>query len=233
RLAVVVHQHQLGGPGLGAYVAAQCFEMRRQAGRAVPHRHHDRQMDRGLGHADKIRVAAPAWVSLSSLQSSETTPETEPVMRARTLLLSPVLLVAVVAPISRAQTPPAAAWDSVAQILKAPASATGGYYRYGLPRRDVTLRIGDVTVSPALARLDRVLAHTATPRPVAAQPAAPPTIDTALVFRTLGHSGTARGRVAQVGFVLVPGTVTLHGRAVVPAMAYGSPVNVQMVDGSR
>jgi len=225
-------------------------------------------------------------------------------MRTRTPLLSPVFLVAVAAPIARAQTPPAAAWDSVAQILKAPASATGGYYRYGLPRRDVTLKIGDVTVSPALAlggwagfsgasndatvmgdlvllasevkpvlaelarqrldvtavhnhlageepqltyvhfhgrggatelatRLDLVLARTATPRPVAAQTPAPPTIDTALVFGTLGHSGTARGNVAQVGFVLVPGAVTLHGRAVVPAMAYGSPVNIQMVDGTR
>src|SRR5437879_13125070 len=72
-------------------------------------------------------------------------------MRTRTPLLSPVFLVAVAAPIARAQTPPAAAWDSVAQILKAPASATGGYYRYGLPRRDVTLKVGDVTVSAALA----------------------------------------------------------------------------------
>ena len=226
-------------------------------------------------------------------------------MRARALLLSPALLVVLTSAIAHPQTPPpGAAWDSVAQILKTPASATGGYYRYGLPRRDVTLKIGDVTVSPALAlggwagfsgepsdatvmgdlvllaaevkpvlaelgrqrldvtavhnhlvgeepqltyvhfhgqgratdvatRLDRVLARTATPRPVAAQPAAPPTIDTALVFRTLGKSGTARGNVAQVGFVLVPGAVTLHGRAVVPAMAYGSPVNVQMVDGTR
>ena len=223
-------------------------------------------------------------------------------MRARTLLLSPVLLVAVGSPLA-AQTP-GAVWDSVARILQAPASATGGYYRYGLPRRDVTLKLGDVTVSPALAlgswagfsgepadatvmgdlvllagevkpvlaelarqrldvtavhnhlageeprltyvhfhgqgsatelatRLDRVLGHTATPRPVVAQPAAPPAIDTALVFRTLGHSGTARGNVAQVGFVLVPGAVTLHGRTLVPAMAYGSPVNVQMVDGTR
>src|SRR5207253_9434368 len=176
--------------------------------------------------------------------------------------------------------------------------------RYGMPRRDVTLKIGDVTVSPALAlggwagfsgasndatvmgdlvllasevkpvlaelarqrldvtavhnhlageepqltymhfhgegaatelatRLDRVLARTATPRPVAAQPAAPPTIDTALVFRTLGKSGTARGNVAQVGFVVVPGAGTLHGRAVAPAIACGSPGNVQGVDRTR
>src|SRR2546430_16546725 len=71
-------------------------------------------------------------------------------MLARTRLLAPVLLVALRSPIARAQTP-GAVWDSVARTLQAPVSATGGYYRYGLPRRDVTLKIGDVTVSTALA----------------------------------------------------------------------------------
>src|SRR2546426_7935579 len=42
-------------------------------------------------------------------------------------------------------------WDSVGRILKTPAVLTGGYHRYNFPRRDLTLRIGDVTVSPALA----------------------------------------------------------------------------------
>ncbi len=42
------------------------------------------------------------------------------------------------------QTP----WDSVATILQAAGTATGGYHRYNLPRRDITLRIGDVTVAP-------------------------------------------------------------------------------------
>lgn len=214
-----------------------------------------------------------------------------------------VLLVAVGTRPLSAQTP-TTSWDSVARILQAPEAVTGGYHRYNFPRRDITLRIGDVTVSPALAlgswagfsgepgdasvmgdlvlaaaelkpvlaelarqgldvtavhnhlvgeeprltyvhfhgdgaavelaaRLDRVLARTATPRPVTAPPPEPPTIDTALVFRTLGRSGTARGAVVQVGFVLVPGVVTLHGRSLVPAMAYGSPVNIQMVAGSR
>src|SRR5256714_3211683 len=184
----------------------------------------------------------------------------EPVMRARALVFSPVLLVTLGCSSALAQTP-SAVWDSVARTLQAPVSATGGYYRYGLPRRDVTLKIGDVTVSPALAlgswagfsgppnaatvmgdlvllagevkpvlaelarqrldvtavhhhlvgeepqltyvhfhgqgaatklatRLDRVLAHTATPRPLAAQPAAPATIHTPLGFRTPGHSGS-------------------------------------------
>ena len=44
-----------------------------------------------------------------------------------------------------------APWDSVARILKTSGSLTAGYYRYGFPRRDLTLRVGDVTVAPALA----------------------------------------------------------------------------------
>src|SRR5262249_13150760 len=146
---------------------------------------------------------------------------------------------------------------------------TGGYYRYNLPRRDLTLQVGEVTVSPALAlgawagfsgepdntvamgdlvvtaselkpvlaelaqqsigvsaihnhivgetpqvpyvhfhgegkalelatRLDRVLARTGTPRPVAAAPPQPATLDTASIFKTLGASGRASGAVAQL-----------------------------------
>jgi hypothetical protein len=207
-------------------------------------------------------------------------------------------------PQAPAQAPLGAPWDSVAAVLRAPGAAARGYYRYSLPRRDLTLTVGDVTVSPALAlgswagfsgtgrdatvmgdlvltagevkpvlaelarqrlavtavhnhlvgeeprltyvhfhgegraldlaaRLDRVLARTGTPRPVAPPAPEPLTIDTALVFRTLGTSGTAHGAVAQVGFVLVPGTVTLHGRRVVPAMGYASPVSVQRVSDGR
>jgi hypothetical protein len=43
-----------------------------------------------------------------------------------------------------------APWDSVGKILKAPPAAMTGYYRYNMPRRDLILRIGDVTVAPAL-----------------------------------------------------------------------------------
>ena len=205
---------------------------------------------------------------------------------------------------AQAQASPAAAWDSVARILKAPGVETGGYHRYNFPRRDITLKVGDVTVAPALAlgawagfsgepadatmmgdlvltaaelrpvlaelanqridvtaihnhlageepqityvhfhaqggaidlgtRLDHVLVHTATPRPVAAGSPQPVAIDTAAVFGTLGLSGRAQGNVAQVSTVLVPGTVTMHGRALVPALAYGSPINIQMVGPGR
>ena len=86
----------------------------------------------------------------------------------------------------------------------------------------------------ALARaVDRVLAKTATPRPVAAPPPAPVTIDTATVYRTLGQRGRATGAVVQIGTVLVPGAVTMHGRTLVPAMAYGTPINLQAVGPDR
>lgn len=205
---------------------------------------------------------------------------------------------------SSAQANLGAGWDSVGRILKAPGTLTGGYYRYNLPRRDITLRVGDVTVAPSLAlgawagfggttaaammmgdlvltnaelkpvlaefarqrldvtaihnhltgeeprinyvhfhgkgratelatRLDHVLVLTATPRPVTASSPKPITIDTAMVFRALGASGKAQGNIAQLSFMLVPGRVTMHGRTVVPALGYGSPVNVQMVDSSR
>ncbi|OLD02389.1 MAG: hypothetical protein AUI89_03160 [Gemmatimonadetes bacterium 13_1_40CM_3_65_8] len=196
------------------------------------------------------------------------------------------------------------AWDSVGRILGTSPTTVAGYVRYNLPRRDLTVRIGDVTVAPALAlgawagfsgepndatmmgdlvltaaelgpvltelahqrigvsaihnhivgeqpeiiyvhilghgnaldlatRLDRALTRTGTPRPVAAAPPVPLTIDTAAVFEALGRHGTARGNVVQVGFVLVSGTVTMGGRTMTPALAYGSPVNVQMVSPSR
>src|SRR5438309_4976165 len=213
-------------------------------------------------------------------------------------------LVAAAARPSFAQQPSTAAWDSVGRILgTAPANAAG-YIRYNLPRRDLTIRIGDVTVAAALAlgawagfsgepddatmkgdlvltaaelgpvlaeltrqhigvsaihnhivgeqpeiiyvhilgqgsaldlatRLDRAVTKTGTPRPVAPAPPVPLTIDTAAVFTALGRHGTARGNVAQVGFVLVSGTVTMGGRTMTPALAYGSPFNVQMVSSDR
>lgn len=203
-----------------------------------------------------------------------------------------------------AQQQPAAAWDSVGRILGTATANAPGYFRYNFPRRDLTVRIGDVTVAPALAlgawagfsgepndatmmgdlvltsgelgpvlaelahqrigvtaihnhivgeqpeiiyvhflgegnaldlatRLDRALARTATPRPVAAAAPVSLTIDTAAVFDALGRRGTARGNVAQVGFILVSGTVSMGGRTMTPALAYGSPVNIQMVSPSR
>lgn len=201
----------------------------------------------------------------------------------------------------------AAVWDSAGHILQAPPVAAAGYTRYNFPRRDITLRVGDVEVAPALAlgswagltgtadsavamgdlvllpgelagvlreldraglevtaihnhlageqpalsyvhfhgegtalslaaAIDRALKLTATPRPVAAAPAAaaaPLGIDTAVVFRALGIRGRASGAVAQLAPVLVPGVVTLHGRTLVPALAYGSPINLQLVSPDR
>jgi hypothetical protein len=82
-------------------------------------------------------------------------------------------------------------------------------------------------------KLDRALALTATPRPVAAAADAPLAIDSSLVFRGLGRSGRTHGSVAQLTFVLVPGKVTMDGMAVTPALGYASPVNIQAVDATR
>lgn len=201
-----------------------------------------------------------------------------------------------------AQSPDA--WDTVATILKAPAARASGYVRFAFPRRDITLKIGDVTLATAMAlgswagmsgepasatmmgdlvltsselkpvvaellrqrlevtavhnhlagatpeityvhfhargpaidlaqRLDRVLSVTSTPRPVTAAAPAQLAIDTALVFSTLGVRGRAQGPVAQISTVLVPGNVSVHGRWVNAAMAYGTPINIQMLDGTR
>jgi hypothetical protein len=219
-------------------------------------------------------------------------------------ILPTVFILGVASAGASAQAPLGAPWDSVGRILRTSGSATAGYYRYSWPRRDITLRIGDVTVSPALAlgawagfsgdaanatvmgdlvltsvevqpvlaeltrqrlavtaihnhlvgedpkityvhfhaegnpvalagRLDRVLELTGAPRPVTAAAPQPVTIDTALVFNTLGLRGRAQGAVAQVSVVLIPETVTLHGRTVTPALGYGTPINIQMVSADR
>ncbi len=83
------------------------------------------------------------------------------------------------------------------------------------------------------ARLDSVLARTATPRPVAAALAPPVTIDTAFIFKGLGATGHAAGNVAQLGFDLVQRRVRWEGRTVVPALAYGTPINIQMAAPDR
>lgn len=225
-------------------------------------------------------------------------------MRSTSRCLSLALIVALSPSVLSAQASAAAAWDSVGSILQTPGTLTGGYHRYNLPRRDITLHLGDVTVAPSLAlgawagfsgapaaamamgdlvltaaelkpvlrelsrqrldvtaihnhlsgeepqltyvhfhgqgratdiatRLNRVVTLTATPRPVTAAAAAAVTADTAMVFRALGASGKAQGNVIQLSFIFVPGRVTMGGHAVVPALGYASPVNVQMVDSAR
>ena len=83
------------------------------------------------------------------------------------------------------------------------------------------------------ARLHRVPVRTNTPRPPAAAAPAAVTIDTATVFATLGLRGRAQASVAQLSTVLVPGTVTMDGRTLTPALAYGTPINVQALEDGR
>jgi hypothetical protein len=49
---------------------------------------------------------------------------------------------------ARAQGPP---WDSLGRVLGAPPTPITGAIRYNLPRADLTVRVGDVVVAPALA----------------------------------------------------------------------------------
>ena len=92
---------------------------------------------------------------------------------------------------------------------------------------------GQGTVLSLAAAVDRALARTATPRPVTAAAAEPLSIDTAGVFQVLGIRGRASGAVAQLSPVLVPGAVSASGQVLVPALAYGSPINLQLVSADR
>jgi hypothetical protein len=81
-------------------------------------------------------------------------------------------------------------------------------------------------------RLSAVIAKSGTPRPVT--PAAQPvTADTARVFKAMGQSGRASGNVVQLSYMLVSQPVTMHGVTIVPALAYGTPINIQFVGSDR
>lgn len=67
------------------------------------------------------------------------------------LFLATTLALTGLPPGAPGQASRGAPWDSVGRILGTSPTPAGGYYRYGWPRRDLTLRVGDVTVSPALA----------------------------------------------------------------------------------
>ena len=67
----------------------------------------------------------------------------------RTVLLAASL--AAVASTAGAQAAEQAAWDSVGRVLKATPAQAEGYKRYNFPRRDIALKVNDVTVAPALA----------------------------------------------------------------------------------
>lgn len=82
-------------------------------------------------------------------------------------------------------------------------------------------------------RIDRAVTLTKTPRPVKAALPQPLAIDTTVVFQGMGRSGKAHGAVAQLAYILVPGAVSMHGAPLTPALAYGSPINIQMAGPSR
>ena len=42
-------------------------------------------------------------------------------------------------------------WDSVGRVLQTSAVTAGAYRRYTFPRRDLTVRVGDLALSPRIA----------------------------------------------------------------------------------
>lgn len=67
------------------------------------------------------------------------------------ILMVAVLELTGAAPACAQAGSPAPVWDSVASILETPAVPESGYVRYDLPRRDLTVRLGDLTLPVALA----------------------------------------------------------------------------------
>lgn len=83
------------------------------------------------------------------------------------------------------------------------------------------------------SRVDRAVALTGTPRPVPAPTSQPVQIDTALVYRVLGQSGSSSGSVVRLGFQLVDARVTVDGIAVDPDLGHRTPITIQMVNQDR
>jgi predicted metal-dependent enzyme (double-stranded beta helix superfamily) len=92
--------------------------------------------------------------------------------------------------------------------------------------------MGHGTPLELAGKVKKVFQLTPVPMPVRAAPA-PVTVDTALVFGTLGARGRASGAVAQLSFNFVPQGVTQHGAPVPAPLSVASPVNVQLVSADR
>lgn len=61
------------------------------------------------------------------------------------------LSLSVLVSVAGAIVQPDPVWDSVAAILKAPPAPITAYHRFGFPRTDLTVKVGDVTVATGLA----------------------------------------------------------------------------------
>jgi hypothetical protein len=92
---------------------------------------------------------------------------------------------------------------------------------------------GQGAATDLATRVERAVALTGTPRPAPAPRPQPVQIDTTLVYRTLGQSGSASGSVARLSFQLVDGPVTMDGHVVDPGLGYGTPILIQWVTESR
>ena len=63
-----------------------------------------------------------------------------------------VLILSALAPIPlQGQTPDSVRWATLGVVLGAKPVAQPGVHRFNFPRSDLTVRMGDVTIAPALA----------------------------------------------------------------------------------
>ena len=202
------------------------------------------------------------------------------------------------------QTPDSVRWTTLGAVLGAKAVAQPGVHRFNFPRSDLTVRMGDVTIAPALAltswaaftddtssttvmgdlvviapelpallaalssagiavtavhnhlvgedpqvmyvhyqghgaskELAAGLAHaltvTATPRPAAARPSMPVTIDTARIHAALQSEPKGNGTIASVGMPLLKSEIVMDGRVVPVTFGLTSPINFQQVSDQR
>src|SRR5712692_9376410 len=172
-------------------------------------------------------------------------------MNVRPILLT-VLILGAANAVASAQTPLGAPRDSVGRILQTSGVATGGYYRYTWPRRDLTLRIGDVTVSPALAlgawagfsgdaadatMMGDLVLTSGEVKPVLAELARQQIEVTAIHNHLAGEDP----KITYVHFHADGTALELAGRldrvlartSAPPALGYGTPINVQVVSPER
>ena len=202
------------------------------------------------------------------------------------------------------QTPDSVRWTALGAVLGAKPVAQPGVHRFNFPRSDLTVRMGDVTIAPALALtswaaftddtsstivmgdlvviapelpallaalssagiavtavhnhlvgedprvmyvhyhghgasqqlaagLAHALAATATPRPAAASPSMPVTIDTARIHAALQSEPKGNGAIASVGMPLLKSEIVVDGLVVPVTLGLSSPINFQRVSDQR
>src|SRR5437763_1108299 len=120
-------------------------------------------------------------------------------MRLHTVALA--FTIALAAPLSSAAQPADPLWSKVDAVLGAAGKdLPGGVHRFGWPRRDLHVRMGEVAVEPAFATVQQVL----------------------------GRKGTLAGTVLQLGVPRAE-RIEEHGMEIPASMGMANALNFQRV----